>query len=209
MVYDPYFQILVSWDQAIERPQCVDRWRVDNPNCHHPIIIRYWARVISIIIIVIIIRYWVRVWPEGTEMSLGGRHLVNETDLAKKQVVLPVMMLMIMMIRWFDITKVYWEEAGLNFNWWWWCWWWNPGQYPRPLVNETDVAQESKKQVTLIGRTNRFTKKSYFLWEGWRFPDLPVSYIRIHRRIVSPILFSKTANVVPYRSSLLKDGNEC
>lgn len=50
-------KILVSWDQAIERPQCVDR-------------------------------YWVRVWPEGTEMSLGGRHLVNETDLAKKQVVL-------------------------------------------------------------------------------------------------------------------------
>ena len=102
MVYDPYFQILVSWDQAIERPQCVDRWRVDNPNCHHRIIIRYWARVISIIsitIIVIIIRYWVRVWPEGTEMSLGGRHLVNETDLAKKQVVLPVMMLMIMMMR--------------------------------------------------------------------------------------------------------------
>jgi len=50
-------KILVSWDQAIERPQCVDR-------------------------------YWVRVWPEGTEMSLGGRHLVNETDQAKKQVVL-------------------------------------------------------------------------------------------------------------------------
>jgi len=50
-------KILVSWDQAVERPQCVDR-------------------------------YWVRVWPEGTEMSLGARHLVNETDPAKKQVVL-------------------------------------------------------------------------------------------------------------------------
>jgi len=50
-------KILVSWEQAIERPQCVDR-------------------------------YWVRVWPDGTEMSLGGRHLVNETDPAKKQVVL-------------------------------------------------------------------------------------------------------------------------
>jgi len=50
-------KILVSWEQAIERPQCVDR-------------------------------YWVRVWPEGTEMALGSRHLVNETDPAKKQVVL-------------------------------------------------------------------------------------------------------------------------
>ena len=38
-----------------------------------------------------------RVWPEGTEMALGGRHLVNETDPAKKQVVVAVMMIMMMM----------------------------------------------------------------------------------------------------------------
>jgi len=60
-------KILVSWEQSIERPQCVDR-------------------------------YWVRVWPEGTEMALGGRHLVNETDPAKKQVAVAMMMVVMMMI---------------------------------------------------------------------------------------------------------------
>lgn len=49
-------KVLVSWDQAIEKPQCVDR-------------------------------YWLRVWPDGTDMARGARHVVNETD-AKKQVVL-------------------------------------------------------------------------------------------------------------------------
>ena len=77
-------QILVSWDQAIERPQCVDRWRTDNNTLSTATIITIINTTINSIIT--ITRYWVRVWPEGTEMSHGGRHLVNETDQAKKQV---------------------------------------------------------------------------------------------------------------------------
>ena len=77
-------QILVSWDQAIERPQCVDRWISDNSTLSTATIIIIIDTIINII--TTITRYWVRVWPEGTEMSLGGRHLVNETDQAKKQV---------------------------------------------------------------------------------------------------------------------------
>jgi hypothetical protein len=56
-------KVSVSWELAVERPQCVDRWGGRSlPGC----------------------RYYVRVWPEGTQMAGGERHLVTATTGAGK-----------------------------------------------------------------------------------------------------------------------------